>query len=599
MTKKYTIQDLKKADRLYTDGTPMMTDTEYDILKDQVKKLYPNDPYFKTVGAPVFKGKKVDLPFVLGSLDKMKSDTVEKWLEDKGSIIASYKLDGVSFMVTYENGEVVFASTRGDGQEGQDITEKIKYILPKIDYKDHVSLRGELLLTGNDHKDMGFKNRRNGVAGLISKEDVTVENIMKITPIFYELLDTDDDEILNGTEANRLQFIASLGFDVVFHIELPRKTNAVTFLNEMIINSKEMPFDCDGLVLTVNSSIREDVMFPENKVAYKVNTEAVKATVVDVEWCLGRTGKVTPIIHIEPIELDGVTVSKATGFNYEFIASNGIGAGSVIGVVRSGGVIPYITEVFEWVYSVAPVKCPSCGEKLSVIGVDLICNNDDCYDSKVRQIAYFFKTLGADYFTETTVRNLGINSIEEAYELDELDIAGIEGFGIKKAEQIYFEIQKTLKTTPDKLLAAFGISGIGNTLATPILNKYAFDELFTINSVEGIDGVGEILSENLVNNINNFRGLYDFLKEKGLEFTMKEKSNITGMIFTLTGKMPMKRDIITKMIVKKGGMVKGISKSTNYLVTDDPNSGSAKNKKAQSYGTEIIDFNALMELING
>lgn len=250
-------------------------------------------------------------------------------------------------------------------------------------------------------------------------------------------------------------------------------------------------------------------------------------------------------------------------------------------------------------YDFVITNCPSCNGKLIWEGVDLVCGNIDCYDSKVRQIAHFFKTLGAEFFTETTVRNLGINSIEEAYELDELDIAGIEGFGIKKAEQIYFEIQKTLKTTPDKLLAAFGISGIGNTLATPILNKYDFNELFTVESIDDIEGVGEILSNNLVNNINNFKKLYEFLKEKGLEFIKKEKTNISGMVFTLTGKMPMKRDLITQMIVKKGGMVKGISKSTNYLVTDDPNSGSAKNKKAQSYGTKIIDFEGLMKLIEG
>jgi len=250
-------------------------------------------------------------------------------------------------------------------------------------------------------------------------------------------------------------------------------------------------------------------------------------------------------------------------------------------------------------YDFVITNCPSCNGKLIWEGVDLVCGNSDCYDSKVRQIAYFFKTLGAEYFTETTVRNLGITSVEEAYELDELDIANIEGFGIKKAEQIYFEIQKTLKTTPEKLLAAFGISGVGNTLATPILAKYGFDELFTIKSVDGVDGVGDILSDNLVSSINDFKDLYEFLKEKGLEFMKKEKTNISGMIFTLTGKMPMKRDIITQMIVKKGGTVRGISKNTNYLVTDDPNSGSVKNKKAQSYGTTIIDFDGLMELIEG
>ena len=347
MTKKYTIQDLKKADKLYTDGMPVMTDTEYDVLKDEVKRLYPNDPYFKTVGAPVFKGKKVSLPFVLGSLDKTKNDTVEKWLAKRKDVIASYKLDGVSFMVTFKNGNVIFASTRGDGQEGQDITGKIKYILPKIDFKKRVSLRGELLLTGNDHKDMEFKNRRNGVAGLISNDDVDVYNLMKIVPIFYELLEVEDEDIGEYTEINRLHFIHSLGLSVVHHMLLPNNVDIVEYLNEMIINSKEMPYDCDGLVLTQNVSEREDVMFPENKVAFKVNTEAVKATVADVEWCLGRTGKVTPVIHIEPIELDGVTISKATGFNAQFIQDNKIQKGSVVGIIRANQVIPYITEVFS------------------------------------------------------------------------------------------------------------------------------------------------------------------------------------------------------------------------------------------------------------
>lgn len=593
---KQLIEQLKTADELYNIGKSPMSDTSYDQLKETAKKLHPDDPYFKTVGSPVFKGKKIDLPFVLGSLDKVKTDTVEKWLSGKKEIIASYKLDGVSFMVTFDNGEIVFAATRGDGQEGQDITDKMKYILPKIEYKKHVSLRGELLLTGNDYKDMGFKNRRNGVAGLISREDVDIKDLMKITPIFYELLDVDDENIIDGTENQRLYFIASIGLPVVFHVTLPN-VDQVEYLTEMIVISKDMPFDCDGIVLTDNNSAREDVMFPENKVAFKVNTDAVKAKVIDVEWKLGRTGKLTPLVHIEPIELDGVTVSKATGFNYEFVAISGLGPSSSIGVVRSGGVIPFITEVFTETQINAPTVCPSCGSVLKHIGVDLVCQNKDCYDSKVRQIAHFFKTLGAEFFTETTVRNLGIESIEEAYELDELDIARIEGFGIKKAEQVYYEIQKTLKTTPDKLLASFGISGIGNTLSTPILAKYNFDDLFNIDCIEDVEGVGEILSNNLVNNINNFMDLYNFLKGKGLVFITKEKSNISGMVFTLTGTMPIKRDEIVKLITKKGGIVKGISKSTNYLVTDDPNSGSVKNRKAQSYGTTIIDFDGLMKLI--
>jgi len=589
-----SIELLKIYDKAYTDGNPMITDTEYDIFRESVRKEYPNHVYFTTVGASTGREKKINLPFILGSLDKVKTDSVEKWIEGKGNLVASYKLDGVSFMCTWEDGKVVFASTRGDGTIGQDITKKIQLIVHDIPISYRVSLRGELLLTGNDHMKLNFKNRRNGVAGIVNKPNASLDSINSLYPVFYEVLDGDNDF---NTEQERLQFIKSLNLNVVPWQVIPSNRDIIKTLSQMIIESKKQNYDIDGIVLSQNISKRENVMYPTNKIAYKVNTEAIKVTVKKIEWNLGRTGKVTPLIHIEPVELDGVTVSKATGFNRDFIATNGVGAGSEVGLVRSGGVIPYITEVFKSVDPVLPTECPSCGGNLRYIGVDLVCNNKDCYDSKVRQIAYFFKTMGSDYITETTIRNLNVNSIEEMYELDELEIAEIEGFGIKKAEQIYYEIQKTLTVMPENLLAAFGISGIGKTLSGPILEKYKFDDLFVIDSIEDIDGVGSILSDNLVNNINKFASLYNFLLEKNLKFIKKEKSMISGKIFTLTGKMPMKRDDIIKLIISKGGNVKDISKGTNYLVTDDTSSGSNKNLKAKQLGTSIIDFNTLLSMI--
>lgn len=586
------IEQLKYADDLYYNDVSGMSDTAYDTLKENAKKLYPNDPYFNTVGADV-KSEKVQLPFVLGSLKKVKSDTVENWATGKGDIVVSDKMDGISFMATWENHKLVFAATRGNGSEGQDITNKLKYILPEIKIKERISLRGELLLTGDDHLKLGFKNRRNGVAGIIGRDDIYPEQLRMIRPIFYEILDCENIDVMYEDE--RLQYIEKLGLDVVPY-SLVTNPNVETLTEILMEEKQNLIFDIDGLVLTKNDSVRENVLYPENKVAFKVNTDAVDATVTNIEWVLGRTGKVTPIVHIEPIELDGVTVSKATGFNYKFILDNALGIGSKIGIVRSGGVIPYITEVYETFGFDVPTECPSCKGELKLIGVDLVCKNKDCYDSKVRQITHFFKTMGSEFISDTTVTNLGVGSIEEMYELDELEIANIDGFGIKKAEQIVYEIKKTLTTTPDKLLAAFGISGIGKTLSVPILNKYTFDELFTIDSIKDIEGVGEILSDNLINNIGEFYNLYMFLKEKGLTFITKEKTSITGKVFTITGKLPMKRDEIVKMIVAKGGLVKGISKSTDYLITDDPNSGSTKNKKASAYGTAIIGWGEFLEL---
>jgi DNA ligase (NAD+) len=529
-------------------------------------------------------------------LDKTNKDNVYKWIKDKGDIVVSLKLDGISFMVTYENGKVTFASTRGDGKEGQDITDKMKTILPEIRIKDYVALRGELLLVGDEHLKLGYKNRRNGVNGALAN------HIESLVPVFYELLDAPDIDVMD--EDQRLLYIrdtlvlTTVDFFVLYGKDDKDISNLL--ITKLIESKSTLNYDIDGLVLTKNNSVRENVMIPENKVAFKVNTDAVKVKVTDIEWNVGRTGRIIPTILVEPTELDGVTISRTTGFNYEYIYNNQIGKGSIIGLIRAGSVIPYITEVFESKGYIELETCPSCGNhELEINGVDVVCTNKDCYDSKVRQIAHYFKTMGSDYITETTIRNLGVSSIEAMYELDELEIAGIEGFGIKKAEQVYYEIQKTLKVTPDKLLAAFGISGIGKTLAPVILNKYTFDELFEVESIEGIDGIGEVLSINLVNNINNFKPLYEYLLTKGLTFMKTEKSSISGLVFTLTGKMPMKRDVITRMITAKGGSVKGISKSTDYLVTDDPNSGSAKNQKAQSFGTKIIDFETLMEMIEG
>lgn len=590
------IELLKLYDQSYTDGKPVISDTEYDEFRGFVYSQYPDDPYFQTVGAPVQSGTKVSLPYVLGSLDKVKTDTVTKWTQGRGELVASYKLDGVSFMCMWIDGKIALASTRGDGNEGQDITNKMRSILPNIHVKAMVALRGELLLTGQDHVELGLKNRRNGVAGLVSRDDVSVNDLKKIVPVFYEVLDYEAETLT--TEQERLQFIEDLNLSVVPWQTIATNEDLLNVLTLMMTEAKNQNYDTDGIVLTKNETEREDVMFPTNKVAYKVNLEAVRANVVGIEWNVGRSGRVTPTVLISPIEIGGVTVSRATGFNYEFIRTNKIGTDTIIGIVRSGQVIPYITEVFEATEPLIPLYCPSCHTHLKEKGVDLVCINPDCYDARVRQIAHFFKTMGSEYISETTVRNLGVSSIEDMYELDELEIAELEGFGIKKAEQVCYEIQKTLNNTPENLLASFGIPGVGKTLARPILMKYKFDELFTIDDVQYIPGVGEILSNNLVNNIGKYNNLYNFLLSKGLKFKEKNmNSDVAGKMFALTGKMPMKRNEVIKMIVDKGGSVKGMSKSTDYLVTDDPDSGSIKNQKAQSYGTKIIDFNELLEMV--
>ena len=256
-----------------------------------------------------------------------------------------------------------------------------------------------------------------------------------------------------------------------------------------------------------------------------------------------------------------------------------------------------------------PINCPSCGGKLKAKGVDLVCNNIHCSDMAYKQVEHFLTTLGAERITTKTLRKLNVDTIEKCYELDEFGIADFEGFGIKRGQQIVEEIQKTLNTTPDKLIRSFGISGIGRTASKAIYDHFRpncendehfMQVAFGFHSVqlEKIDGIGEVIANNYFENIRHFESLYDYLKNQGLKF-MGGKKMLKGMTFTLTGKGPYSRGEIQGMVESQGGSVRGISKTINYLVTGDPDSQTGKAKKARQYGIPVISYEELIKMING
>jgi len=595
-------------DLYYNTGKSSISDNEYDKLRDDAKKENPDHPYFMTIGSSV-SGEKIKLPFVLGSLNKVKPNTIEKWLsEHKGGIIASEKLDGVSFAVNYLKGKPIWAATRGDGEYGKNITDKAKIFCPEITYKGFVSVRGECMLIGDTYKKLGLKNARNGCAGIINRDGI--RNVEHITPIFYEVIDN------NNSEYARMQFL-DIYFPAVADWHYITEANRNIKLNAELISNLLKDFksynnyNVDGVVLTLEDYVRENVLLHKNKIAYKENEEGVEAIVRKVEWNVSRTSRITPVIIIEPVEIQGVTINRATGFNYEFINVNDIGKGTKISLMRSGDVIPYVSSVIEGTKQDIPKSCPSCGGLLQVKGVDLVCNNKNCFDMAYKQVEHFLTNLGAERITTKTLRKLSVNTIEKLYELDEFGIAGIEGFGIKRGQQIIDEIQKTLNTTPDKLIRSFGISGIGRTASKAIYDHFRpdckndehFMQLafhFSPAQLQEIDGIGEVIATNYFKNIRYFESLYDYLKNQGLKFKGGKKM-FEGMLFTLTGKDPLGigRKEIQGMIENQGGVVRGISKSVNYLVIGDPNSQSGKAKKARQYGISIISYKELMEMMKG
>lgn len=596
-----SIDFLKRCDDLYHNfGDAPISDVEYDRLKSELKQKFPNDPYFQSVGyAPTTN--IVRLPYILGSLNKMKADgTMIKWFNDSNikRFLVSDKLDGVSVYAKYVDGNLVLASTRGDGYEGRDITEKIRRVKGTINHKGVVEMRGECVMKPSDCESLGYSLPRSAVSGILNGEDQEhLDKCEFINILFYG--------IFNNTE--NLSF-EDIGVESPLFLELNVTDNIESFLVEHFTNRKAVTdYDIDGLVITdINdTSIGEDY-HPSNMVAFKVNEEAVEVEVIEIKWNIKRSGKLVPVVCFTPTKISGSLVSKATGFNKKFIEDNNIHIGSKIGVLKSGDIIPYIVDCytrFDGTHTQIPNVCPSCGQPLleTSTGVDLICpNTDGCQDQKLFIIENFLLSHEVEEITSTTIRKLGISSIEDLYDLDPFDIAMIDGMGMKRAETIIREIKKTLNTTQDKMLKSFGIPGIGNTASKMIINTYNdFDSLFSknISDFTCIEGIGEVLAENLVMGLKKNDGLYQYLKDIGLKFEEKSSSNLQGKIFTLTGKSDINRNDLTRMISQHGGMVKGISKTTDYLVTNDTKSTSGKMKKAIQYGTKIITYDELLNII--
>jgi len=556
-------QIIEADDRYFNYGDSSFSDDEYDELKEQLRKIDPENPLFTMVGSNV-NGDKTKLPFIMGSLNKVKPDNVKKWIEKhQGPHIVSEKLDGISFLTKIVDGEVIFAT----------------------------------------YKKLGFKNRRNGAAGILNKDGI--KNSKYIVPYFYELI------LWSEKELNEIESFERM---IKWGLKTPRYMTSSKLDVESLIDTysifKTEEYDIDGLVISCMKEKRENIMLPKNKVAFKINVGAVDAKVVEIEWNTSRTGRVIPVAIIEPINIGGVTVERVTAHNAEFVEKTKLGQGSVIKILRSGDVIPYINEVVSQCDNFElPMFCSNCNEMLKAKGVDLICDSDKCSTQSYKKVAHFLRTNGAENITDVTLEKLEIDTIEKCFELDEYDISFEEGFGMRSAQIIIDEIEKCLYTTPERLIASFGISNFGKRMSKLVIdsikdkfddNKKMIDYIFQMkpSELEKIHGIGNITAKYFSKNIKKFRDTLNYLYNAGLSFESKSKK-FDGVKFALTGKGNFNRGEIVKLIENDGGIVGSVTKSTKYLVTSNIDSKSGKMKKAYKYGINIIDYEELMIMLKG
>ena len=617
------------ANSAYRSGTPIMSDQAFDDLCDEYQKLVSEDEWNKFRNSLHEKAGKVKHPFIMGSLDKIKyeePETVKQFIDNNcPCLIASAKVDGISCRLHYEDGKLVSASTRGNGEFGEDITDKIKYVncVPKVlgtgkfgdEYKS-IDIRGELVILKADFATMtGFANARNACAGIMNRKDWNADDVSKITFVAYTIL---GDKF---TKEAQFAYLNSWGG---FCVAWNKQFRTYEFLHKSAdevaktmfeFASQEFEYETDGLVLC-NASYRNEAKYrPDECKAFKINQLVAETKVIDVVFeGPSKNGVFVPVAILDPVELGGATISRCSLYNLDFIETMNIKYGSKVKLMRSGDVIPKIVEVLktdgnELVDIDVPTECPICGSKLERDGVNMECKNSKCSDKLLHQTVDFIKRLGVKSASEATFKKFNIKNIPDLLKFKANPKYKSE---VKLENEL---LAKVFSRSKQELLAAMPFEDLGETLINKIVDFYGYDIVADPNwTVSGSfppgngmpSGIGILtLMKFMARRLENISYVDMFINDSRyncLELTRDASGSIqkNGMSVCFTGKLnTMSRSKASKLAEDNGFEVRGgVNKGLTYLVTNDPNSGSSKNRKAKELGTKVITEDEFLKLCN-
>ena len=649
MDKKARIKELveilnKAAKSYYVDAVEIMPNIEYDKLYDELVKLeketnvvLSNSPT-QNVGyetASELPKKAHESPML--SLDKTKSVTeLEDWLGDNEALL-SWKMDGLTIVLTYRGGELVEAVTRGNGIIGEVITNNAKNFqnVPlKIEYKGELILRGEAVIKYSDFKrinesisdaDAKYKNPRNLCSGSVRQLNPAVTRERKVYFNVFNVVKADDIEFENS-KAKQFEWAKNEGFDVVEY----KFTNRESLANDIAdfesrIADNDIP--SDGLVLLLDDialgeRLGSTAKFPRNAMAFKWSDERQTTKLKYIEWSPSRTGLINPVAVFEPVELEGTTVSRASLHNVSIFEELMLGVGDEISVYKANMIIPQVYENFTKSNTEkVPKICPACGKDTTIKKDNeskvLLCTNPDCQVKHIKQYALMASrdALNIDGLSESTLEKFlskgFIKSDSDLFHLDKFkdEIINMDGFGKRSYEKLIAALDEAKNTTVSRFLYSLGISGIGSANAKMIA-KYFDNDIDRIISASKddlleIEGIGEVLANSIADffrsekNIENVESLRKILKFEKEESVGGDK--LSGKVCVITGSLQhfSNRNELKEIIEKNGGKVSGsVSSKTNYLINNDTASNSSKNKKAKELGVEIIseeDFLKLLE----
>ena len=641
---KELVELLNKAGKsYYSEGRELMSNYEYDALYDELGMLEKETGYILSNSPTVNVGYEVlsELPkerheSPMLSLDKTKSpEALAEWLGSQKGLL-SWKLDGLTIVLTYDNGQLQKAVTRGNGEVGEIITNNarvFKNVPVTIPFKGKLVLRGEAIITYSDFErineqipeaDAKYKNPRNLCSGSVRQLNNEITAQRNVHFFAFTLVSAQDVDFDNSRQ-RQFEWLKDQGFSVVEYKMVTKDTilDTIEWFEKTIVTND---FPSDGLVILYDDiaygdSLGRTAKFPRNAMAFKWTDETAETTLREIEWSASRTGLINPVAVFDPVELEGTQVSRASVHNISIVESLKLGIGDRIKVFKANMIIPQIAENLTQSGNLEiPEVCPVCGGKTQINQVNdvktLYCINEDCQAKHVKSFAHFVSrdALNIDGLSEATLEKFiqhgFLKNFCDLYHLEKFrdEIIALDGFGEKSYENLLTSVENSRNTTLPKFIYGLGIANVGLSNAKMIVQALGNDIEKVIHAgrqeLEKIDGVGAVIADTFASyfeNEKNKEEFYKLLQEMHIEKAPDNQNNqiLTGKVFVITGSLEHfeNRNQLKERIEQLGGRVTGsVTGKTSYLINNDSHSTSSKNKTAAKLGVPVITENEFLEM---
>ncbi|MFP4329591.1 MAG: NAD-dependent DNA ligase LigA [Spirochaetaceae bacterium] len=614
-------QQIRYHQERYYKGEPEIPDSEFDALWDELKRLDKDNPLFQEVGSDALEGfSKREHIMPMGSQEKAADpEAFRKWAKKVAAprYVVQYKLDGASIELQYSDGRFVAGVTRGDGKVGDEITRNVsrmRGVIAELSNSFTGGIRGEVIMERQVHQRYyaDKANCRNAANGVMKRKDGKGAELLRV--LVYDAMNTREEDAF-ADEVSKLTWLGQNGFDVVEYRVFDDPEEVISYREEVSAIRDSLEYDIDGLVVKSPDIDRADMQRsrPEKQIAFKFTLEQAVTQVREVDW--STTGNTyTPVAIVEPVRLAGTTVKRASLVHPEHLAELGIQIGSEVVITKRGEIIPKIEKVVHTPAQAAPIEIPdrcfACGTELVNEGKRLYCPNFACSLRLKHRLRKWISVLDIKEFGPVLIDRLFesgvVRYVADLYRVTPQQIAAFEGMGEGIARKALGNLKAVSQVRLAKFIAGFDISGIGELIVEKLVNA-GFSSLDALRKAEvsqlaEVEGIGEITAETLKRGLSELAEHMDAVLRTGsIEIVApRSDSPVAGRSFCFTGSLnTMKRSEAEERVKSLGGSAKSsVTRDLDYLVTNEPDSGSSKNRKARELGVRIIDEEELLSLLD-